>query len=197
MGLGPAERKQSIRIKKKKRRKGNRGKKQQRKHDERLKIFYCNVRGIKSKRERIEEIVESCAPNILVFNETFNENEEVFQIDGYRTYTKNRIHRKGGGLAVMIQTQWAKKTVEIKDDPDEEQEDLLVIKIHKGKSPLNIMTTYGKQEGYKDEVTQQMAVWDQKIVEIQRRSEHLNLSAECNTPVTDNFGQNRFFAEMI
>jgi len=169
-------------VKRKDRRKGKRGKKQQRKCDEKVKIFYCNVRGIKSKRESIEEIVESCAPNILVFNETFNENEEIFQIDGYRTYTKNRIYKKGG-LAVMVQTQWAKKTVEIKDDPDEEHEDILVIKIHKGKSPINIMTTYGKQEGYKDEIMQQMAAWDQKIVEIQRRGEHVMWIGDLNVKV--------------
>ena len=52
-------------------------------------------------------------------------------------------------VTVMVQTQWAKKTVEIKDDPDEEHEDTLVIKIHKGKSPINIMTTLESKKGTK------------------------------------------------
>ena len=89
----------------------------------------------------------------------------------------------------MVQNQWAKKTVEIKEDVGEEQEDLLIIKIHKGMCPINIMTTYGKQEGHKEEIMQQIAVWDQRIVDIQRRGEHLMWIGDLNVKVgNDNEG---------
>jgi len=67
------------------------------------------------------------------------------------------------------------------EDEDErlEAEEILIVKVHKGKCLLNIMTTYGKQEreeaGAKEDIARQVdrPMWEQIIIEIQQKEEHI------------------------
>ena len=49
-----------------------------------------------------------------------------------------------------------------------EDEEIVIVKLHKGKVPLNIVTSYGMQqsgEEVKEKMNQQ---WEQQIIEMQR-----------------------------
>jgi len=70
--------------------------------------------------QNIEEILETCKPPIAIFNETFCEMNESVKINGYKTYSKTRNSRKGGGLCILIQDKWSAKCVEVKDESCEE-----------------------------------------------------------------------------
>jgi len=72
-----------VKPARKTRHKHKRGKKYQQKDKEaEIKIFFCSIRGIKSKIDSVREIMKMCLPDIAVFNETFLEKEETVRIDG-------------------------------------------------------------------------------------------------------------------
>jgi len=97
-------------------------------------------------------------------------------IRGYRTYSKNRNNRKGGGICILAEESWSAKSVEVKDEKLDEEE-ILIVKVHKGKCPINIMTTYGKQEKgeaeAKEDIVRQIDMWEQTIVEMQQKNEQI------------------------
>ena len=83
----------------------------------------------------------------------------------------------------MIQNEWAKKCVEVQN----EEEEILIVKMHTGKKPINIVTTYGKQEAgeseAKEEITQQMNMWEQAIIQMQIKGEHILWIGDLNVKV--------------
>jgi len=119
-------------------------------------------------------------------NETFYEKNEQLRVNGYKTYSKNHNNRKGGGMCILVQDNWSAKCVEVKDEKYEEEE-ILIIKIYKGKRPINIMTTYGRQENGKvegkEEIAYQKNIWDQIIIEMQRKEDDVIWIGDLNVKV--------------
>jgi len=76
--------------------------------------------------------------------------------------------------------------VEVKDEKLDEEE-ILIVKVHKGKCPINIMTTYGKQERgeaeAKEDIVRQIDMWEQTIVEMQQKNEHILWIGDLNVKV--------------
>jgi len=68
-----------------------------------------------------------------------------------------------------------------------EEEEILIIRIHKGKHPINMVTTYGKQEsgevGVKEEIVQQINLWEQIIIEMQRKEGHVLWIGDLNVKI--------------
>jgi len=130
--------------------------------------------------------MESCKPTFVIFNETFCENEENVKVAGYKTYSKNRNNRKGGGICILVEESWNAKCVEVKDERLEEEE-ILIVKVHKGRCPLNIMTTYGKQERgeaeAKEDIARQIDMWEQIIIEMQQKEENILWIGDLNVKV--------------
>ena len=71
-----------------------------------------------------------------------------------------------------------------------EEEEIMIIKLYKGKRPINIMTTYGRQEGgecdAKEEVSHQMNMWEQRIIEMQSKCENIIWIGDLNVKVGNN-----------
>ena len=77
----------------------------------------------------------------------------------------------------MIQDNWSKKCVDVEvTNGNEENEEILIVKLYKGKIPLNIMTMYGMQESgeeVKEKVSQQVNTWEQQIIEMQQDNKEI------------------------
>ena len=76
--------------------------------------------------------------------------------------------------------------MEVKDEKLDEEE-ILIVKVHKGKCPINIMTTYGKQERGepedKEDIVRQIDMWEQTIIEMQQKNEHILWIGDLNVKV--------------
>ena len=58
-----------------------------------IKIFYLNVRGLKSKLKSLHEIIEDLCPDVIALVETMLDESDSVILDGYSV---TRRDRKGG-----------------------------------------------------------------------------------------------------
>ena len=66
-----------------------------------FKIWYQNIRGIKSKMESLMEKIEEYEPAILCITETHLMGSDPLEIDGYKIYRNDR-DSEGGGIMVAV-----------------------------------------------------------------------------------------------
>ena len=78
---------------------------------QKFKIYYDNIRGIKSKISSLEEIVEMINPTIICLTETNLRQEDEIKIEGYKIYRNDR-EKEGGGVLIAIKNELEKMTIE-------------------------------------------------------------------------------------
>ena len=106
-------------------------------------IYYVNMRGIKSKICSLEEILNTVKPSILCLTETHMGKEERIEISGYKLFTNNR-NREGGGVLIGVCEEIGKVAVEIKRE--EKTFESVWIKIDNGKLKVRVGVIYAPQE---------------------------------------------------
>ena len=84
--------------------------------------MYTNCRGIKSKKDSFKEIVEKINPDIIVLNETMYKNNERSNIKAYKSYTRNREGKSGGGIEILVRNSIENRTVIISEGCSEIEE---------------------------------------------------------------------------
>ena len=69
-----------------------------------LKILSWNANSLKAHGEELKQFIstETHIPDIICVQETFLKNTDEFNLDGYSIIRKDRLERKGGGVATMI-----------------------------------------------------------------------------------------------
>ena len=65
-----------------------------------LKILHKNIRGLKSKRESLNNVIDLVQPNMVLLNEHGVSNNNKVNVDGYFTFSKNRQNRNMGGVSI-------------------------------------------------------------------------------------------------
>ena len=66
------------------------------------KVMHTNIRGIDSKVESLATILNIIQPSVLTVNETFLENNRKIKLQGFSSFTSNRKHESGGGIATSV-----------------------------------------------------------------------------------------------
>ena len=66
-----------------------------------------NVGGISSKRTEVQHLIDNClcndTPDVLLLCESWlTPFSPVFKIPGYETHQRNRVGKKGGGVAILL-----------------------------------------------------------------------------------------------
>ena len=84
-----------------------------------LTCVQMNVRGISSKKTEVKYLIDHClyndTPDVLLLCETWlTPFSPVLKIPGYETYQRNRIGKKGGGVAILLADKYRCKTLDIK-----------------------------------------------------------------------------------
>ena len=84
-----------------------------------LTCVQMNVRGISSKKAEVKYLIDHClyddTPDILLLCETWlTPFLPVLKIPGFETYQRNRIGKKGGGMAILLADKYRCKTLDIK-----------------------------------------------------------------------------------
>ena len=61
-------------------------------------VVYQNIRGLKSKVDSVQELVDDCTPNFLCLGGTHTQEEEEITILGYETIYQNDKTSNSGGI---------------------------------------------------------------------------------------------------
>ena len=107
-------------------------------------IYHCNLRGFDSKSVALKMILESVRPNVVTLNETLYINKKKLNIEGYKTYNRNRQNMNGGGVATSVILDDEKHALKVKEGV--EGDEYLITKHTQFKVPINIFNIYGEVE---------------------------------------------------
>ena len=131
-----------MKVKSKQRKRKRRGQKNKNTF-KKLKIYYVNIRGIKSKIKSLQKIIDNEKPHIICINETKLEKNEKIELRGYKTFYNNNKNGKGGTL---IAVRGKLDKIAIETDKEIKEYESLWIKIDNGKNKINIGNIYAPQE---------------------------------------------------
>ena len=130
-------------MKKQKTKKIKRSRKVKRSKKIKNKLLYVNIRGIKSKRRSLHEIVKEENPTMIAIAETLMEEKEDIKIEGYKVLPKNKKD-KGRGLLIAIREELEHITSIVMEDDDPAEQ--LWIKISNERINIRIGLVYAPQE---------------------------------------------------
>ena len=145
--------------------------------------MYANCRGIKKKTDSFKEIVEKINPDIIVLNETMYKNYERSNIKAYKSYTRNREGKSGGGIEILVRNSIENRTVIISEGCSEIEE--LTIRTESKKRTLNIISLYGKNEGRvsNENIKKQFSHLEELIERIENSGEDYILVGDLNAKI--------------
>ena len=79
-------------------------------------IVYQNIRGLKSKVDSLQELVDDCQPNLLCLVETHMQEEEEIRIPGYLTIFRNDKTSNSGGIIITVKDTVKTITMQVKQE---------------------------------------------------------------------------------
>ena len=108
-----------------------------------IRIYYCNARGIKSKTDSLNQIVNEKDPSIVCLTETHLAKKETIEIEGYTNFYHNKTS-DSGGIVIGVKNEIAKFCKEVNriSQPGEQ----LWIRLSNTKTKLRIGVVYAPQE---------------------------------------------------
>ena len=115
-----------------------------------LNILHLNIHSLSAKRDNLVDMLhwlenESIVVHIIKLCETYitDNNKDFCRIPGYTMYSKNRTHRIGGGVAILIKNHLSSSEVVIKTVQYCEREfEFVCCKINANKNTLIVCEIY-------------------------------------------------------
>jgi len=80
---------------------------------DKLTIIQWNLRGIQSRREELEIVLQQYNPKIIALQETFLKSEQTIKVRNFNTETKNRANKSGGGVMICVHKSLPYKRINI------------------------------------------------------------------------------------
>ena len=78
-------------------------------------IVYQNIRGLKSKVDSVQELVDDCQPNLLCLVETHMQEKQEIAITGYETIYRNDKTSNSGGILIAVEDTLKTITMKVKE----------------------------------------------------------------------------------
>ena len=78
-------------------------------------IVYQNIRGLKSKIDSVQELVDDCQPNLLCLVETHMQEKQEITITGYETIYRNDKTSNSGGILIAVKDTLKTITMKVKE----------------------------------------------------------------------------------
>ena len=135
--------------------------------------MYSNIRGMKSKRNCLIEILHDQNPHLYLLTETQLKSNVGMKIEGYNFYGRKREGKNGGGVGILVRNDIISKTAPHISDRTIE---LMWISLQtKTNRPIMIGVYYGLQEtrSSKNEIELEMASLKEEISEISKEGDVL------------------------
>lgn len=77
-----------------------------------FKLFYQNVRGLKSEIDALDEIIDDYEQNLICLVETYLAKEEQLEISGYRIYKNDRA-KNSKGIKITVRNSIQTISIEV------------------------------------------------------------------------------------
>ena len=110
-----------------------------------MRILHSNVRGFYSKKETLYKIIVENKIDIVMLNETHAAENKPPTLKGFTTYSRARVGKRMGGVAVLIRDELDHGAVKIEEG--EGDNEYLAVKLQSLEPPLVVFSYYGQQEG--------------------------------------------------
>ena len=105
-----------------------------------LRFLTLNIRGIQSKVETLSAILSKFSIDVCCLSETLCTDDSAVKITNFRTFFRNRISRKGGGVMILIREEIAESAVRVAQGKDAE---FISVKLNQYQPPIVITQYYG------------------------------------------------------
>ena len=109
-----------------------------------FRVYYINMRDLKSKRSSFEEIIAELKPTVVAVTETWMDDSNSLELEGYATPFKNNRNVEGGGVLLAVRKELEHVTTEVKRTK-EAMESLWIV-INNTKIRIRIGVVYFPQE---------------------------------------------------
>ena len=109
-----------------------------------FKVWFHNIRGIKSKVDSLRDKIDEVEPTVFCIAETHLLKTEDLQFEGYTPFRNDRENRGGGGIIIFVRTE-LEKICTIVEKGNEIGETLWVA-IDNGKTKIRLGVIYAPQE---------------------------------------------------
>ena len=109
-----------------------------------FKIFYQNIRGLKSKTDTLQAMIDDYKPSLVCLVETHLQKEEKIKIPGYSLIYRNDRTANSGGILIGVKDNIKNITVEIGQEDKVGQNIWILISNNKRKIRLGVI--YAPQE---------------------------------------------------
>ena len=83
-----------------------------------FKLYYNNIRGIKSKMASLQDIINEYDPHVICINETHLGQDEGINIKGYKVFYNNKKEGRGG-IVIGIKNKFKHLSIEIETKTEE------------------------------------------------------------------------------
>ena len=104
-------------------------------------IVYQNIRGLKSKVDSVQELVDDCQPNLLCLVEIHMQEKQEIKITGYETIYRNDKTSNSGGLLIAVKDTLKTITMQVKEKTEDIVDTTKQSKKKENKSRSDICST--------------------------------------------------------
>jgi hypothetical protein len=149
-----------------------------------LKILLSNIRGVLSKKESLENILEEKQVDVCLLNETNLRGKRKINLKNYSSFIKNHpVKQSMGGLATLVADHLRQSAVKVSEYS--EGDEFLVVRLDHLNPALNIINIYGQQEGRdgqegRDQVLESWTKVKRELCQIESRGEAALLIGDMN-----------------
>ena len=174
--------KRSRKFKKKRRGKHNNKKNNKNLRDD-LTLLHSNIRGLKSKINSLTTNANVLEANFICLNEHHITGNNIVNIKGYKSFSRNRCNKQMGGVSVSVDPKNEPFTVKIK--VGEGDDEFLIVKNDRFDPPINIMSVYGETESRttKGEIYEKWMRLEAAIHDILSKNEEIIVMGDFNKKV--------------
>ena len=102
------------------------------------------MRGYRSKKASLDKLLQSTSPTVCSYNETLLSGRNKVHHDYYKSFSKNRTDKKGGGISISVRQELKEHLVLAGEG--QRDEEYQIVKLDCYSPPLNIVNSYGEQE---------------------------------------------------
>ena len=147
-------------------------------------ILYSNIRGIKSKIETLNEIIEQKKPTVICITETHLKEGDKVEFEGYsKPYRNDRNGNKSKG-GVLIAEKQKLENITIEVDRVNDVEESIWVLVNNAKTKLRIGVIYAPQEGTKKEELIKMYDRIENSINVgKQRDENVIITGDFNAKI--------------
>ena len=116
-------------------------------NDEDFIVLNINIRGLYSKQTNLKNLIDDVesrgkAPSVITVSETWlTPHSPVPEIAGYKLYRRDRLHKKGGGIAIFVSERLQSREVAV-DIPTPTAFEYIAVEIKGRRDPVIICSIY-------------------------------------------------------